>query len=208
MGGSVGKALNPTNILRGTAAAASFGTSEAFQKKPFGLINNPTGLGLLDGASLAGGTHDPYISGPFSLDPNQVAGDQTAINNLGEKQYQETLGQIPTEVANALNKSLPMIAEDYNAGHLLNSSGYGNEVARQQSQISKDLVSQAMAGRQGYQTGALQRGLSLEDFVNQANVAKSIGAQMAPQMPNGKQNFSTTAQGIGALAPLAKMAIK
>lgn len=150
------------------------------------------------------GQDNPYVSGPFALDPAQMTADKAAITGLGESQYQETMNQIPTEIANAMNKSLPGIAEDYNAGHLLNSSGYGNEVARQHSQIAKDLVGQAISGRQGFQTGALQRGLSLEDFINQANVSKSIGQAFAPQQPTGKQNFGTVAQGIGAIGnPIA-----
>lgn len=201
MGGTAKKIIK--NPGRALAAGATGGISEAFQQNPFGgplPFRNPLNVGL----NAALGMHEgsPGISGPFSLDSTN---DQAAINALGEKQYQETLKQIPTEISNAMNKSLPGIAEDYNAGHLLNSSGYGNEVARQHSQMTKDLVGQAIQGRQGFQTGALQRGLSMEDFVNQANVAKSIGAQMAPQPASGKQNFGTVAQGLGALSPWASV---
>lgn len=134
-------------------------------------------------------------SDPFYLDPNQMASDLKAINDTGEKQYQETINAAPQVVSNTLAQVLPNIAEDYNAGHVLNSSAYPQEVARQASNLTKNLVLPAIQARQGYQTGALQRGLSLEDFVNQANVAKQIGAQFAPQVGNGK---GTSVAGLGS----------
>lgn len=203
MGGSVGKAINPTNIGRGLAAAASFGTSELLQKKPFGVINNPTGLGIFGKSNT-----NPSIAGPFSLDPNQLAADQSNIENLGNKQYADTLAGIDANAAaqqdyagQTVNRMLPGIYEDLNSRHLLNSSALQTEIARQATSSAQDIASQvanaklnALQGRQGFETGALQRGFSLEDFVNQANVAKTIGAQMAPQVGNGK---GTAIQGLG-----------
>lgn len=214
--GNVAKAINPTNILRGAGAAASMGTSELLQKKPFGIINNPTGLGILGGDPQQ---TNPYVSGPFGLDPAQTAKDQADITGLGNKQYSDTLGAIDTNSAaqtqhakDLFGQMLPNIAENAQAAHLYDSTGYGQEVARQQSGIASQVASdaaqqkmQALTGKQGFETGALQRGQSLEDFINQANVAKTLGAQMAPPPPNGKQNFGTVAQGVGALSPFAKI---
>jgi len=184
---------------------------------------------------------NPSIPGPFSLDPAQVIADKNAINQTGQQQYDATqqfigsdaaaraqardqLAKSLTEVAgNTFQRMLPGTLEDLNARHLLNGSGLGQELGRQQGYLAQDIANQigqlgaqdisnvsaqkgaALQGLQGFQTGALQRGLSLEDFINQANVAKTIGAQMAPQAPSGKQNFGTVAQGVGALAPWANV---
>lgn len=171
--------------------------------------------------SLFGGTgqSNPYVSGPFSLDPNQVSSDMNNINSLGQSQYKDTLGAINTNetaqtqrAKDLFGQMLPDIAENSQAAHLYDSTGYGQEVGRQQANLASQFASdasnqrlQALQGLQGFQTGALQRGQSLEDFVNSANVAKTIGAQMAPQPPSGKSQFGTVAQGVGALAPWAKV---
>lgn len=182
-----------------------------------GGASGPSGM-----PSLFGGDNNPYVSGPFSLDPNQVANDTNAINAQGQNQYNDTLKAIDTNstaqqdyAKQTLAKMTPGIEEGLNSQHLLNSSALPQELGRQASYLANDVASQnaqqkqaALTGLQGFQTGGLQRGLSLEDFVNQANVSKSIGAAFAPQAPTGKQNFATTAQGAGALLPLAKAAIK
>lgn len=201
---------------RAILAGGTGGLSEFVQKNPFGVpINNPLANGLFGNSNQS----NPYISGPFSLDPNQLTADQTNITNLGQKQYADTLAGIDTNTAaqtqraaDIMKQTLPDIAENAQAAHLYDSTGYGQEVARQQAQLASQVASnaaqeklQALQGRQGFETGALQRGQSLEDFINQANVAKTIGAQMAPLPPSGKQNFGTVAQGVGALAPWAKV---
>lgn len=221
MGGSIGKTIGRAGL-----AGVTGGLSEFAQNNPFGGPGgnpiNPLAANATKhlGISLFGpGTSNPYVSGPFGLDPNQVANDQANITELGQKQYGDTLAGIDTNataqnqrVADIMKSSLPGIAENAQAAHLYDSTGYGQEVARQQAQLASGVASdtaaqklQALSGLQGFQTGALQRGQSLEDFINQANVAKSIGAQMAPQPASGKQNFGTVAQGIGALSPWGRV---
>lgn len=160
-----------------------------FQKVIFSDLGNQ----IYD--TTMGKKHPAVSDDPFMFDQGQFDSDRAAIYQEGQKQYDETLKLIPAEVANSINRSLPMLKEELNANGLLNSSAYGNEVARRQSDLAQNLVTQAVQGRQGFQTGALQRGLSLEDFVNQAKVAKSIGATMAPQVGNGK---GTAVAGLGA----------
>lgn len=213
-------------IGRGVAAVGTGGLSEFAQRNPFGApITNPIapknpffqqgGFGGIN----SGNNGPAAIPGPFTLDQGQFEGDRNAINAEGQKQYDATvagLGDVSKantqRVKDLMASSLPGIAENAQAAHLYDSTGYGNEVARQQADIASQVANQeaqqkfqALSGLQGFQTGALQRGLSLEDFVNQANVAKTIGAQMAPQPPSGKQNFGTVAQGVGALSPYAKL---
>lgn len=233
--GGVAKAINPRNILRGTAAAASFGTSELLQKRPFGLVNNPTGLGMFGDRQ---NQENPYIPGPFSLDPEQVAADKAAITGLGDTQFGETTAFNATDkvarenarqrLSEALIKQsqdsfkqgMAGTLEDLNARNLANGSGVGQEFARQQADIATNIANQvgvvgandinrssdlglgALQQRQGIGQSALSRGFSLEDFIRQANVAKIIGAQTAPQVGNGKGQTGTLLGGIGALAPI------
>lgn len=223
MGGSPGKVVN--TVKRAGLAGVTGGLSEFARQDPFGSqVGNLNPIanvakGILP--SWATGYETPNIggNGPFQLDPNQMARDKSDILGLGNQQYSDTLagigeaGTAETQRAKDLfQQMLPDIAENAQASHLYDSTGYGNEVARQQSNIASQVAEQeaqqklgALQGRQGFETGALQRGQSLEDFINQANVAKTIGAQMAPAPPNGKQNFGTVASGVGALAPIAKL---
>jgi hypothetical protein len=188
-------------VGRGFAGLMSGGLSEAVQKNPYDLpINSPFG-------PKTNGSQP--ISGPFELDQAQFGADRSAIQELGNKQYTDTLAGIDKNASEQqkyagemLKRMTPDIEEGLNAQHLLNSSALPQEIAKQASNLSQDVASQranaiqaALTGRQGFETGALQRGLSLEDFVNQANVAKSIGAQFAPQVGNGK---GTAVSGLGA----------
>lgn len=230
MGGSAGKIVN--NVGRGVSAGLTLGGSEIArnnlsQKNAFNQLLNAPGSIVTGGQSTyanplnpgVNSQNNPYVTGPFSLDPNQLNKDQGDILGLGNKQYADTLSAIDTNTTaqdqhakDLFGQMLPDIAENAQAAHLYDSTGYGQEVARQESALASGVASnaanqklQALSGRQGFETGALQRGQSLEDFINQANVAKTIGAQMAPQPPSGKQNFGTVASGIGALSPWAKL---
>jgi hypothetical protein len=150
------------------------------------------------------------------LDQAQLQADLAAINSEGQKQYDETLAGIKDygvsqnqRAKELFGSMLPDIAENSQAAHLYDSTGYGQEVARQQSQIASQIAADeagkrysALGGKQNFNTSALQRGLSLEDFINQANVAKTIGAQMAPQPASGKSSaLSGGVAGAGAGAP-------
>lgn len=151
----------------------------------------------------------PAPSDPFTFDPQQASADQQGIMALGNQQYDDTLAAIDKNSAaqqdyagQTVNKMLPGIEENLNSQHLLNSSALPQEIARQATYYGQDLASQrasaiqnALVGKQGFQTGAVQRGLSLEDFANQAKVAKAIGATVAPQVGNGK---GTAVAGLGA----------
>lgn len=207
---------NPT-LKRGATAGLTGGLSEFIRHDPFGVpINNPL-YGIFGNKNK----ESSGVSGPFALDPAQVAADQEAITGLGKSQYADTLSSIDENsaaqqeyAAQTLQRMIPLIGEDANARKVFESSAYPQEVAKQASYLSQDVASQrsnaianALQGRQGFETGALQRGLSLEDFINQSNVAKTIGAQMAPPPPTGKQNFGTVAQGVGALAPWGRVAL-
>ncbi len=166
---------------------------------------------------FGGGPSSAAAANPsFNFDPMQSANDQEAINALGKSQYDATIAGLgDVSKANTKRASdlfgamLPDIAENSQAAHLYDSTGYGNEVARQQAQIASQVANEeaqqkqaALGGLQSFQTGALQRGMSLEDFINQANVAKSIGATMVPQAPNSKATgLSGGASGAAAGAP-------
>ena len=181
---------------------------------------------------------------PFTFDPAQTQADQQSIidtgtknadaqNVLGQKQYDQanqfiTGDQATRDLARerlsqalinqnqaTFKQGLPSTEEALNAQHLLNGSGLGQELARQQGNISTNIANQigtlgaqdytqasdqraqALQGLQANQgqalginqaasANSLSRGISLEDFARQAQLAKAIGAQAAPQVPNGK----------------------
>lgn len=229
------------NIGRGVGGALTGGATELFQKNPFGggVVGrglsagmtggltefgqrNPFGVPINNPLAIFGKKADgsPSIAGPFELNQAQFEGDRAAIIAEGERQHKDTLKELESlsaantkRAADLFKQTLPDIAENAQAAHLYDSTGYGQEVARQQANIASEIANQeaqqrfaALGGLQGFQTGALQRGLSLEDFVNQANVAKTIGAQMAPQMPSGKATgLSGGVAGAGAGAPFGPL---
>lgn len=159
---------------------------------------------------------------PFYFNQGQATADQQAINNLADQQYSDSQNfsindqsnreSARQKLADALirqsqatfQQGLPATMEDLNARHLLNGSGLGQEIARQQGNLAANIANQvgvqgaqdlnrasdinfeAFKGKQGQQAAGLSRVLSLQDFAKQAQIAKAIGAQAAPQMPSGK----------------------
>lgn len=246
-GGTLGSAARFTNVLNPGFAGGgmtgrvlgdlgTMGLAEFKQSNPFGIPGNPLASVFGNGSQSGAG-----VSGPFTLDPAQFTADRAAISGEGQKQFNDTnafinsdatarsaardqlANVLNTQAKNSFSQMLPDIAENSQAAHLYDSTGYGQEVARQQAALESGIQSQlgqqgvqdiyntsnqraaALQGQQGFGSAALQRGLSLEDQINNANISKSIGAAFAPQPPSGKSQFGTTAQGIGALAPLAKL---
>lgn len=141
LGQGVSSAVGGNNAQRALLGAATGGLSEFTQPNPYGLpVNNPLASVFGNGS---GTNSNPNIAGPFSLDPNQLASDTGNINALGQKQYTDTLGAIDTNataqnqrVADLMKTSLPDIAENAQAAHLYDSTGYGQEVARQEAQLA------------------------------------------------------------------------
>lgn len=242
--GSLARKVHPLNrgflgggdVGRAGRAGLTFGMSEFGEQNPFGIrtgVNNP--LASIYGQNSGASSPNSSIPGPFTLDQAQFDADRAAINAEGQKQYQQSLDFInsdaPTREAargkladilqgharDTFARTLPDIAENSQAAKLYDSTGYGQEVARQQAALGQDITAQlgqqgiqdiygqsdqrrqALTGLQGYQQAALGRGLSLEDFISQANVAKTIGAQTVPQVSGGKGNaVSGIAAGAGA----------
>ncbi len=191
-----------------------------------GSIVNP-----FNGQTIFGGNggSSSGTPGPFSLDPTQLAGDTSAItglgtsqsaaaNNLATQQYQQTMSQAPQLISNQLALDNPAIEESLNSTGQLDSTAYPTALAHEQAQLSNAIALPALQQEQQQQQGAQQnlfgsqqagvgRQLSLEDFVNQANVAKTIGAAAAPQVGNGKGQTGTLLSGIGSVAgPAATLA--
>lgn len=189
-----------------------------------------------------GGTSSQTAPPPPPPPPTTAAEDQASIESEGMRQYKQWQDYISSDVgqrelarqklakllteqaAQSFAQTLPQTAEDYNARGLLNSSGYQQEVARQQATMAKAIASQlglagltdverqsllgekALSGLQGFQTSGLQRGFSLSDWEKQAQLAKEIGAMSAPDIGGGKGAVGSTLTGIGAIAPYAGFA--
>lgn len=157
----------------------------------------------------AGWQPPPDPNDPFALNTPQAIADQQSIQDLGNQQYGDTLSAIDknsadqqTYAGQTVQRMLPDIEETLNGQHLLNSSALPQTIGQQASYYAQDVASQranaiqnALAGKQSFDTGSLQRGLSLEDFTQQAKVAKALGATVAPQVGNGK---GTAVAGLGS----------
>lgn len=153
-------------------------------------------------------------------------------SQLGQSQYDQSLkgindiGTANTQRASDLFKQmLPNIAENAQAAHLYDSTGYGQEVARQQSNIASQVANQeaqlrlgalgqlqgtqtnALGQQQGFQTGGLQRFTGLQDYATQANLAKQLGQAAVPSVGKGggtgalRGGASGAAAGAGFGAP-------
>lgn len=218
-------------VKRGVTAGLTGGLSEFAQRNPFGVpINNPLNPTPIPPTNYGG---------PFTISPEELAAQRASVEGLGKQQFDETnnfitgdqaaraaarrnLAESLTNQGQAVfQQSLPATEERLNAQHLLNGSGLGQEIARQQSNLATniantvgtlgandiDLASQERAGAlgafHGMQTGGLQRQQSLEDLIRSANLAKQTGAALAPApQQSGKAATGQFLQGVGSLAPL------
>lgn len=217
-----------SNPFRSLADIGTFGTYELARKALPGVANPAENLGRTLTGQRAGGGSSPDV--PFYISPEEIDRQRNLVESEGNKQYEQNLDAIAKDdeaqakyAGEKFKTLLPQLAEDYNGGGLLNSTGYQQEVARQQAQLANDLASEssskklaALGQKQGFQTNALERAFSLQDFINQANVAKAIGAQSVPQGPSSKAgglagglggagvgaNFGPVGAGIGGLAGL------
>lgn len=138
-------------------------------------------------------------AGSADMAARSAARDQLA--NLLQQQAQQTL-----------KMSLPQTAEDYNSGGLLNSTGYQQEVARQQanlaSQISNQIAQQGLqdvnVGSQ-YRQAALNSQLGANDYYRTGTTADTNALNAANQAALQRQfsvtdfgNSANTASIIGA----------
>lgn len=172
-----------------------------------------------------GGTSGPYVPStptPSETKPpttdEQAVIDKAKIEEEGKRQYgqqqdlissqeaqraaaRDQLGKLLTQQATTtFGATLPNIAEDAQAAHLYDSTGYGQEVARQQAQLASGIANQlgqtglqdvnlssqaqaaALQGLQGYQGQGLERTFNLQDYQRQADLARQIGAASVPQV--------------------------
>lgn len=164
----------------------------------------------------------------------QGQADQQTIDRLGQLQFdsnkdfiakdsmdrasgRDKLAELLTQQAqNSFARTLPNIAENAQAAHLYDTTGYGQEVARQQAALGQDIASQVgLAGisdinlnsqrsaagldalHQNQQAG-LNRNLSVQDYINQTRRAKLLGQQAAPQVSGKAGQTSATLSGVGA----------
>lgn len=226
MGGKVGNYLNPvkafTTATKDLAANGKLLLSGKAKPRNFMSFADDLGsLGLAKNIGLEKAVFGPE-GGNASTDPNavdqsvlqfdpeQTMADQQSIRDLANKQYgdyqnfseaerQKLTDALIQASQHTFQQGLPGTMEDLNARHLLNGSGLGQEIARQQGNIATNIAdqvgtntlaldAQAFQGRQAQEAAALSRGLSLQDFARQAQVAKAIGASAAPAVPSGKSS--------------------
>lgn len=240
MGGSAKGVVN--TVKRAGLAGVTGGLSEFGQTNPFGVNGVPNANGVAHSIAPSlfpnSAVNAPgQTGGNWAVDPAQIAADQASINDLGTQQRADTSAFAGQDAASrtaarqamsdALTKqaqasfqqALPATEETLNSQHLLNGSGLGQELGRQQGYLATNIANQmgvqgandlnrtsdinlgGLQGQQALQQGALSRGFSLQDFGRQAQIAQAIGAQAAPQVGNGKGQTGTLLSGIGAAAP-------
>lgn len=208
---------NPGRLL---SDVSTFGKYEGLRKLPGPageLVRTPENTinGIFGRTPQIGGG-----SSDFYLDPEQMAADQNSLDAL-MKTDSEARAASRSKLSDALIKQNQEVfrqgmagtLEDLNSRGLANSSGVGQEFARQQGDISSNISNQIatlgagdIENESALRQAGLSRKFSMEDFINQANVAKSIGAQTAPQVPSGKGSaLSTTAGALGAAAPFISL---
>lgn len=159
---------------------------------------------------------------PVGLTEDQLTIEREAIRQQGqselvlEAQSQERERRL-ADLADLLGREgerqfgidRPLIAEGAQEAGLLRSSGFGEALARRntdlQGQIAFQLAQQGLAdreadiggvgdilrGRQGFQAGGLERRFSLEDFERQAQLARELGATSAPGVPQSGKGGTT-----------------
>lgn len=160
--------------------------------------------------------------------------DERDINSLGQSQFdannqfitqdaatratgRDKLAELLTQRArDSFARTLPDIAENSQAAHLYDTTGYGQEVARQQSALGQDIASHlgevglndinltSQRGAAGLdalhqqQQSGLSRRLSVQDYINQTRRAKLLGQQAAPQVNGKAGQTGATLSGAGA----------
>lgn len=127
-----------------------------------------------------------------------IAG-QKNIQDLGKSQYDQSLKGIEDvttadtqRVKDLMAQSLPDIAENAQSAHLYDSTGYGQEVARQQAQLASgaagneaNLKLGALGSLQQMEQSGLQRQFSLQDYSAQANLAQMLAKSQQPASGKG-----------------------
>lgn len=151
-------------------------------------------------------------------------GEQVGIQ---KNRMQELAALLAQQQDTAFNRNIPGIAETAQGGGFLETSGFGNSLARNYTDLQEDtslaLAKQGLADRDfevagigkiadnrlGLQTGGLERQFSEEDLTRSERLARELGA-MGVVSPKGESSTDRTLRqvqmGVGTAASLASMA--
>lgn len=142
---------------------------------------------------------------------NDFASTQATSRDQMLREYADLISQQQNRI---LDENAPGLYEDLNTRGLLRSSELGNALGRERAKAASIL--QEQVGLQGLQDrqanlgelqgvqnqyqqgryGAIQRGMSLEDFARQVEAAKLTGQALAPiQQPTPSTKGATGVQG-------------
>lgn len=132
------------------------------------------------------------------------------------QRLKDTAAFLSSEEDRKFGEAQPGIYEDLNKRGLLRSTGLGDALAREKAKLSGEsaavLAQQGLSDRdaevggikdilaksQQFQTSGLERRFTLEDFNREADMAKALGAQYAPQVKGGKSVLGGILAGAGA----------
>ncbi len=152
---------------------------------------------------------------------NDILGESKTQLGLRQTRRQELADLLSRVSDKQFMRELPNIAENANAGGTYTGTGFSEALAREKGRNAADvqdklagqaltdtdaeiaLRNSALDKRQGFQTGALSRGFSLEDFIRSANVAKTTGQALQPKTDgkSGLGSIQGAAAGSAAGAP-------
>lgn len=114
------------------------------------------------------------------------------------------------------SENAPGVYEDLNSRGLLRSSALGDALAKERAKLeagtAEQFAQQGLTDRdadisgidkilqstQSFQTSGLERKFTLEDFNRESDIARTLGAQVAPTVKSGKSVLGGVASGAGA----------
>lgn len=141
-------------------------------------------------------------------------------SDLRAQRLKDLAGLLSTQKTQLFDRNKPQIAEQAQAEGLFNTSGYGEGLARYQTQLDENIanilaqqgiadrdvdinaLSTALATQQSYQGQGLSREFSTNDYTKQLTDAMRYGQMMTPSKPSGKGGGGGAAQGAGAGAAI------
>jgi hypothetical protein len=131
-----------------------------------------------------------------------------AENAIRSGRLTDLAGLLSKQEDQKFSQDSPGIYEDLNSRGLLRSSGLGDALAREKAKLAGDsantLMQQGLTDRdaqiqgiqdilartQSFQTSGLERKFTLEDFQKEADLSKSLGANLAPTVKPGNSVLS------------------
>ncbi len=214
---------NPNTVIGHQTKNAQVNGAPIYSANP----NNPGPNGGLKTDNSAGGVDAGQIANEGALQQQLATQSQQGITAQRQKYLSDLTDLLNQNTQKQMSEATPGILEDLNSRGLLRSTGTGDALAVKAKSLQADtanqLAQQGIAGetadlgnytniQNNYdqsRNSALQRQFSVEDYNNQLQAGKELGAQYAslqPQAPSTKNQVEVAAAGGAAQAGASKAA--